>query len=563
MNLRVTFSAFALVSVLGHAWIMPGALAETRPALPDIPDIGCLTASGATSHALIRVPAGGDFQHAINAAKPGDTILLEAGAVFTGRFTFPHKQGFGCIIVRSSAPDSALPAAGERTDPSYAPAMPKIVPLPGAPLSFAPGSHHYLIMHVEIHPTTYVDTLVEVGTGRENTLNLLPHHIEFDRVYIHGHPTQGTKRGIGLQGAAVTVKNSYIADIKTNGLDTQAICGWNGSGPFRITNNYLEAAGENVMFGGADPWIQDLVPSDIEIRKNTFAKPLAWRQGDPHYAGVIYTIKNLLEFKNARRVLIDGNVFENVWPHAQAGFAVLFTPKNDQGTCTWCTVEDMTMTSNVVRQAAQGISVTAFGWPNPTRQASRILIQNNLFQNIGAFFEGHPAYLFQIITSPQDLIIKNNTAFHSGRIIYVETGPIYGFVFDDNVTNFGVLGINGAGGGGGTGTLEMFFPGYDFRKNVIIGVPGNLQVKYPSNNFYPASNTDVGFVDAANGNYRLSASSPYKKAGTNSKDPGVDFDQLTASQGIGPILTNTVNQSVGPNIRTQRLGSEQEEASVR
>ena len=44
----------------------------------------------------------------------------------------------------------------------------------------------------------------------------------------------------------------------------------NGSGPFLIQNNYLEGAGENVIFGGGDPSIANLVPSDIQILGNTF-----------------------------------------------------------------------------------------------------------------------------------------------------------------------------------------------------------------------------------------------------------------------------------------------------
>jgi hypothetical protein len=37
------------------------------------------------------------------------------------------------------------------------------------------------------------------------------------------------------------------------------------------------AAAENVLFGGADPAIPNLVPSDIRILRNTFTKNLAWR----------------------------------------------------------------------------------------------------------------------------------------------------------------------------------------------------------------------------------------------------------------------------------------------
>ena len=61
-----------------------------------------------------------------------------------------------------------------------------------------------------------------------------------------------------------------------SGLDTQAICGWNGPGPYTITNNYLEAAGENILFGGADPSIPNLVPSNITVTGNYLTKQLAW-----------------------------------------------------------------------------------------------------------------------------------------------------------------------------------------------------------------------------------------------------------------------------------------------
>ena len=50
----------------------------------------------------IAVPAGGDLQAAIYAAVPGDTITLAAGAVFTGQFFFPEKNGSNWITVRSS-----------------------------------------------------------------------------------------------------------------------------------------------------------------------------------------------------------------------------------------------------------------------------------------------------------------------------------------------------------------------------------------------------------------------------------------------------------------------------
>ena len=38
---------------------------------------------------------------------------------------------------------------------------------------------------------------------------------------------------------------------------------------------------------------------------------------------------------------VEGNLFENHWKDAQAGYAIVFTPRNSGGSCTWCGVEDV------------------------------------------------------------------------------------------------------------------------------------------------------------------------------------------------------------------------------
>ena len=107
-----------------------------------------------------------------------------------------------------------------------------------------------------------------------------------DRSYIHGFQTQEVQRGISLNSSDTSITNSYISDVHGKGYDTQAICGWNGPGRYKIINNYLEGAGENVMFGGATPAIPGLVPTDIEVRNNYFYKPLSWYTADPTFAGI-------------------------------------------------------------------------------------------------------------------------------------------------------------------------------------------------------------------------------------------------------------------------------------
>ena len=40
----------------------------------------------------ITIPTGVDLQTYLNNAQPGDTLILPAGAVYTGNFTLPNKS---------------------------------------------------------------------------------------------------------------------------------------------------------------------------------------------------------------------------------------------------------------------------------------------------------------------------------------------------------------------------------------------------------------------------------------------------------------------------------------
>jgi PKD repeat protein len=229
----------------------------------------------------IFVPVGGDLQQALNAAQSGDTILLQEGAEFVGNFVLPVKSGVVGITVRSSAPDDVLPAAGVRIHPADAPRLARLrSPNSAAALRTAAGSHHWILRYLEFAANQNgVGDILQIGDGStaQNSLDMVPHDITLQHVFVHGDALVGQKRGIALNAAHVTIRDSHIADCKGVGQDTQAIAGWNGPGPFTIENNYLEGAGENVMFGGADPAISGLVPDGITFRRNFVSRPMAWR----------------------------------------------------------------------------------------------------------------------------------------------------------------------------------------------------------------------------------------------------------------------------------------------
>jgi PKD repeat protein len=241
----------------------------------------CVPALAAEA-ATIYVPDGGDLQAALNDAQPGDTILLAQGAEFVGNFVLPAKTGDGWITLRSSTPDAVLPLPGVRILPEYATLFARLrsPTLDTAALRTAPGAHHWEIKFLEFagNPMGAGD-LIQLGDGSvaQDSLDKVPHHLVLRHVYVHGDPKVGQKRCIALNAADVVIADSYVSDCKSTTQDSQAIGGWNGPGPFLIENNYLEGAGENIMFGGADPAIKGLVPSNIIVRRNLISRPMAWR----------------------------------------------------------------------------------------------------------------------------------------------------------------------------------------------------------------------------------------------------------------------------------------------
>jgi hypothetical protein len=502
---------------------------EVTGSEPELPRVYLDTTYKQPARAPKSIAAGDDLQAALNAAKPGDVLSLQAGATFTGNFTLPAKPGSEWIIVRTSASDSSLPQPGVRVTPANSNLMPKIITPNGDPaLTAGDGAHHFRFIGIEfgVAPRVKRNTsLIVLGDG-QTSLAQLPHNLIFDRVYIHGNQALTLRRGVTLNSASTAIIDSYISDCHENGADSQAIVGFSGPGPFKIVNNYLEGAGENVMFGGAPPSIRNLVPSDIEFRLNHCFKPLSWKADDPKYAGHKWSVKNLFELKNAQRVLVTGNIFENNWLDAQVGFAILITPRAHGA--PWSVVQDVTFTNNIIRHSAGGFNISGRDDNEPSLPTKRIRISNNLLEDLnGPRWGNGTGRVFQIIGGPNFLTIEHNTAFQSNQIaVFDVTPPGEGFVFQNNIMPNNEYGLFGSGVGQGTAALAKYFSDYVFRRNVIIGGSSKL---YPQDNFFPASFDEVKFIDRKGGNYRLDSNSPYKNKATSGKNVGCDFTALDSA----------------------------------
>jgi chitodextrinase len=517
-------------------WGVPGTVWAQSTTSPELPRVLLDTTYPSTTGATRTVPAGGDLQATLASANPGDTIVLQAGATFTGNFVLPAKAGASYIVIRTSALDAGFPAEGTRVGPAEAPMMARIVTPNSSPaISTAPGAHHYRLVGLEIGVASGVAInygLVALGDGSsaQNQLTQVPHDLVVDRCYIHGNATGNTRRGVALNSASSAVIDSTISECHEVGADSQAICGWNGPGPYKIVNNRLEGAGENVLIGGADPAIPNLVPSDLEIRRNSMVKPLRWKVGHATHDGSNWSVKNIFELKNAQRVLVEGNTFENNWVNAQNGFSILFTPRNQDGTAPWSVVRDVTFRHNTVRHVAAGVNILGRDNYQPSQQTTRIAVVNNLFEDVdGAAWGNGPGRLFQIVYGADAITIDHNTAFQSGPVIFADGDASTRVTFTNNIVPHSDYGIIGSGTGSGTNTIVTYFPTGVFANNAFVTPYDYLAGRYPVGNFFPADMAAVGFVNAAAGDYHLAASSPYLTAATDGTALGADVDAIAAA----------------------------------
>lgn len=490
----------------------PPAASDVRT--PELPREFLDTRYVAPSGRTINVPAGGNLQAALNDARDGDEIVLAAGATYKGNFTLPRRStSNGWVTIRTSAL-SQLPAEGVRVSPSNAGSMPKIVSANNEPaIRTAPGASGYRLVGLEVtydRAVAEAYTLVAIGSSgsSQDQLSEVPTRIVLDRMYVHGNSTVSFQRCVALNAARAAVIDSYLSDCHAKGFDSQAIATWNGPGPIKIVNNYLEAAGENVMFGGADPSISQLVPSDIEIRGNHFFKPLAWQS-------TAWTVKNLFELKNAQRVLVEGNVFENNWVQAQTGYAILFQAVNQSGGAPWSRIQDVTFRHNIVRNSANGFTILSRAGNNVAEPTRRVLVENNVLLNIGdpALGSGGGRALL-ILGDLEDLTVRGNTMHAKHSAVFLGGGVKTRLTIENNIFTKSSYGLFGDAKGEGKVAFATYAPDGKFLNNVLA-LESSKVSQYPTDNAYPARDADIGFVNLPSWDLRLSSSSPYRSSGAN------------------------------------------------
>jgi hypothetical protein len=499
---------------------------------------------------------------AISISQPGDTILLDAGVTYSGSFQLPSKSNSNNKWIYVMSTGLGKLPAGKRVAPADAANMAKIVtPNTAAVFQVNGGANHWRFAGIEmtssskyvpnpkVSPNGYTYFLV----GSQSHPVPLPDSITIDRCYIHGSPTQDVVTGVQGTASNYAVIDSYISDIHAPGQDSQAFGSYDSPGPFKIVNNYLEAAGENVMFGGSGGNNNRGVPSDIEIRNNYLFKPLAWV---PLTTAPLnqWVEKNAFELKSAQRVLFDSNIIENVWAAGQMGYAIVLTVRPSQSG-DFAVVNDITITNNLLKNVVSGVNTLAkddqcgpaTAYPNCHNAGSqaRWNIANNLMMFYDPTKPGGARNLMLAVNPGldrinnnqvgmlRDVVFQHNTAIPSAsgacwNSIFFSVGglklPLNSLTYniwildnDECRQPTGDWGLQGTSGltqyMGSPAPLDARYKG-----NVMYVQPGDKVQTFPLHNY--ASTVPFTYVAPQSGNYHLAT--PYWTDTSDGKLAGIN-----------------------------------------
>jgi hypothetical protein len=310
---------------------------------------------------MIRTPQNdAELKSAIQAAEAGDVITLAASKTFIGPFSLPPKTGPVTITTDATLPDWRIAPVNAALLPTLVTSNAVTAVIEGF------GAKHWILDGLRIAGH-------DLGEGEVIALQDAD-DITMKRLNVTGSE-KGAKRGIRGNGTAITLTKSYLHNIFKPGQESQGFAAWDGAGPYTITDNHIEAASINILFGGSNSASAERMPADITIEGNTLRKPLEW-------VGKGYAVKNCLELKQAVRFTIRNNLLENTWMDGQGGVLFLLSVHNDDGGSPWAVVRDGLIEKNILRNGVHAFGIVGRDSYHVSAQGTNVIIQDNLCEQI-------------------------------------------------------------------------------------------------------------------------------------------------------------------------------------
>lgn len=308
---------------------------------------------------------------------------------------------------------------------------------------FESKAEAYTFKGFQFLPSTPDKEIVGLGADKETDPLNTPNKILFDQCICDADVNVGGKRGMRWNCREVEFRNSRAAGFWYSN-DSQAIVTWNGPGPFKVVNSYLEASGENFMSGGATSVNKAMQPDYIEFVGNHCFKPEAWitKPGA--------TEKNLLEFKDIRRANVYNNLLDGSWKDGQVGYAVIFSPRNQYGDEPYTVVENIYFGWNVIRNAGAGIKIVGDDSNAPSLITNNITVQDNLVYGVDPVkYPGSAGFSLFVLRNPIHILVRRNTFLgkNLNSLLTIEDTPVNFQVLNNIFTEgqYGLKTVKGMG----------------------------------------------------------------------------------------------------------------------
>lgn len=429
---------------------------------------------------VLTVNSNEEFDVAVKSALPGSQILLSSSV------------RFGPLVIPDAKVGLTIGPTGETVAVESRLGGPDLLEQPA--LTIGIHCSDIIIERLNFCSTNESReeiqyTLVRCGYTADNrrearTASELPNRIAFLSCSFTGTENGNTRIGLVGNARHLTVRHCTFVDIHEVREDSQGILINNTPGPVHIEGCYIEAAGENILLGGAVPSIPGVQLGDLTCINNVLAKPLSWKQGP-------WACKNLFELKGCARGYIARNRMTGNWPSAQDGTAVLFTVRDGSQ------ISDILFENNVVSNVASGILITPTDDLGETLEhqiTNRITLRRNLW--LVGFHEGAGGRVYDLNSFDGrpigSLTIDGDRWVHAGPtkrscILFQGLPHSVGhFTMKNCMGTAGDYGIIGAGTAIGSESLLKFTRTAELSGNVFIGADQLAYTNYSSvNHFIP------------------------------------------------------------------------------
>jgi hypothetical protein len=378
----------------------------------------------ATVPAPPPVTTAADLDAAVNAALPGETIVLDPSLVYAAPFT----------LAKTVTLQSATAGTGRMTVDEPAP-------------KFLNGFNNVAV------DARFFGLEIRNATGMATVVTMTGPGAIWDRCRVLGDPVLvDARHGFQWIGGKQQILRCYVEDIFHPTADAQAVIGWDCDPGLVVDDCYLSASGQSAMFGGSDSVTALRIPQDILMTNNDCTKR-------PEWVGK-YQVKCAIEFKSAIRARVLYNRLSYAGKsQGQGSYLIVATVRNQNGKAPWSCISSVEIANCTGGHAAGICNILGTDNDFPSGVLDGLNFHDCSFDNIdGTLGEGR---IIKMGAAPKHVTFKNLTVdgvnIQARAYFYTPTPPVglimagmslptshYGYKLDGN-TSVGGPGVGGQG----------------------------------------------------------------------------------------------------------------------